>query len=141
CARLVKCHVVAALDALAEMRLHFGKRQRSREQDTTLRGGAGDLPHSEKRLARQRRCRIEIGATAIGEQERTARTAGFRDAVWIGEREQHAGRSTLIIIGDGTAVPLCAPRRASPLPSSHSRSEWWGGIGGGGRFPFNRIAS
>ncbi len=111
-----------------------GERKRGRKQDTTLRSSAGDLAHRKERLPRQRGRRIEIGATAIGEQERTAHTAGFRDAIRIGEREQNAGREFAPILH------FTAPRRASPLPSSHSRSEWWGGVGGGGRFVFNRVA-
>src|SRR5262249_7676447 len=133
---LVKCHFVAALDALAEMRLDVHKRKRGRKQDAPLRGGPCNLADGEKRLARQRRRRIGIGAPAVGEQERAACASGLRDAVRIGERKQNAGGEFIL----RRAFHLAAPRRASLLPSSHSRSEWWGGVGGGGRFLFNRSA-
>ena len=64
---------------------------RRRQQDAALRGGAGDLADREKRLARQRRRRIDVGAAAVGEQERAARAAALGDAVGIGEREERAG--------------------------------------------------
>ena len=85
--RGVEGDLVAALDAVGESALDLGERDRRRQQDAALRGGAGDLGDREKRLARQRRRRIDVGAAAVGEQERAAGAAALGDAVGIGERE------------------------------------------------------
>src|SRR6476469_9167139 len=39
------------------------------------------------------------------------------------------------------ATRLAASRKLGALPSSHSRSEWWGGVGGGGLFKFRAASS
>ena len=72
----------------AKSRLDLGERNRRGEQDAALRGSCRDLRDGEERLARQRRCRIDIRAAAVGEQEGPAGAAVLRDAVGIGEREQ-----------------------------------------------------
>src|SRR3982750_4640103 len=99
------------------MGLDLSECQRGREQNSPLRGCPRNLADGEERLARQRGRWIEISATAVGEQERTTRTAGFRDAVRIGEREQHAGRVcgslSATIDVEGTAV---ATSTAGSLP-------------------------
>ena len=67
----------AAFDLVGEERFDLVERDWRGEQDAALRRGAGHFGHGEERLARQRRGRIEIGAAAIGEQERAARRRGF----------------------------------------------------------------
>ena len=68
---LIEHDVVAALDTSGEMGLDLSECQRGRQQNSPLRGGAGNLADGEKRLARQRGRRIEIGATV-----------GALDLVW-----------------------------------------------------------
>ena len=115
----VEGDLVARFDAVAEMRLDLGERQRRGKQDASLRGGAGDLADREEGLARQRRRLIDIGAAPVGEQERSAGAAAPGDAVGIGEREQHAGREIYVASSrDGSL--------RSPPPLAER-------VGGGGR--------
>src|SRR5262252_2859340 len=88
----IKDDLVAALDAIGELRLDLGERQRRRQHDASLRGGSGDLSDGEERRARKRGGRIDIGATAVGEEESTAGAAVLGDAVGISERKERADR-------------------------------------------------
>jgi len=74
------------------LRLDLGERQRRRQHDAALRGGSGDLGDGEERRARKRGRRIDVGATAVGQEEGAAGAAVLRNAVGIGEREQSADR-------------------------------------------------
>ena len=92
CRRGVEADVLAAFDLVREALLDLVQRDRGCEQDAALRGGAGKLRHGEERLARQRRRRIDIGAAAVGQQERAISAAALGDAVRIGQRQDRAGR-------------------------------------------------
>ena len=92
CRRGIEADVLAAFDMVGEALLDLAQRDRRREQNAALRGGAGQLGHGEERLARQRRRRIDIGAAAVGQQERAIRAAALGDAVGIGQRQDRAGR-------------------------------------------------
>ena len=122
--RCIEGDLIARFDARAEMRLDLGKRQRRGEQHPALRRGARDLADREKRLARQRRRLIDIGAAPIREHERTAGAAALGDAVGIGERKQHAGREI--------SRRILSPRDASRSPPPRAQRVV-GRVGGGGR--------
>ncbi len=70
-----------------------------RREDAALRRRAGKFGHREKRLARQRRGGIDIGAAAVRQQKRARSTAAiFGDALGIGEGEQRADTQFLIFL-------------------------------------------
>ena len=129
--RRVERDLVTRRDAVTEMRLDLRKRQRRRQQDAALRGGAGDLADREIGFARQRRRLVDGGAAPVGEQERSAGAAAAGDAVGIGEREQHTGRE-IFAVTQILASMLLSTRRLSPLPSPIRRARTAGGVGGGG---------
>ena len=66
---------------------------------------AGQFGDRQERLARQRRRRIDIGAAAVGEQERAAGAAVLGDAVGIGEREDGADAELVSCPRDGLHLP------------------------------------
>jgi len=63
-ARRVERDLVAGLDAVTELCLDLVERKLRRQQDAPLRRGAGDLGYRKKRLARQRRRWIDVGAAS-----------------------------------------------------------------------------
>ena len=80
---------IAVFDLTREARFDFGKRDRRGQNDTARRRATGQFRHRQKRFARQRRCRIDIAAAAIGQQKgASAAAAAFGDAVGISQREQ-----------------------------------------------------
>ena len=99
------------------------------EPDAALRSGAGDLGNGEKRLARQRRCRIDIDAAAIGQKKRATRAAILRDAVGIGESQNRAdGYATISLVRAGTlSAPLPSTALSAPLPLAATGRGWCGG--------------
>jgi hypothetical protein len=72
--------------------LNLAERDRCSQQDPALRRRARELGHDQERLARERRCGIDVGPAAVREQECAARPAALRDPVGIGEREDRADR-------------------------------------------------
>ena len=114
-ARLVEDDLVAALDAVGKLRFDFGEGQRRGEPDAALRSGAGDLGNGEKRLARQRRCRIDIGAAAIGQEEtRHPRRDSSRCGRDRREPEESRRIATIFAARDSPLPPATA--LSAPLP-------------------------
>ena len=68
--RGIERHSLAVFDFVGKARLDLRERDRRGQQDAARRRGAGQFGHREKRLARQRRGRIDRAAAAVGEQER-----------------------------------------------------------------------
>jgi hypothetical protein len=91
--------LLAAFDAIGEACLDLASGELGGEDDAALRGCAGNLGDGKEWGARQRRRRIDAGATTIGQQERTPGAAGLGDALRIGERKQRPDRRLF-------AVPL-----------------------------------
>ena len=85
-----------------------------------------NLGDREERLARQRRRRIDVGAAAVGEQERAVRAAALGDAVGIGEREQRAGRQL------GSPAPRLRRRSLGPALRHRAAHPRRGASGRGG---------
>ncbi len=106
--RIVERHVVAALDAVGEACLDFGKRDRRRQHDAPLRGASREFGDRDEGFARQWRRQIDVAAAAVRERER-AIVAVLRDPVRVGEGEDKPERQ---------ALSLPSPLR--------------GGVGGGG---------
>ena len=106
--RGVEADVLAAFDLAGEALLDLAERDRGGEQDAALRGGAGQFRHGEERLARQRRGRIDVGAAAVGQQERAVAAAALGDAIGIGQRQNRAGRQARTL----------SPMRRRPPPSA-----------------------
>ena len=91
--RGVEGDLLAALDLVGEARLDLVERDRRGQQDAALRRGAGQLGDREKRLARQRRGRIDDCAPRpLASRNAPLAAAALGDAVGIGEREDGAGR-------------------------------------------------
>ena len=112
--------LLAGLDAIGKVRLDLGEVDRGREHDAALRGAADDLGHRQERLPRQRRGRIDIGAAAVGEQERARRGAAILgEPLRIGERQNRADRRHRSRLPAPTHPPLRdlrpAPRHAAGL--------------------------
>ena len=126
----VEGDLVAALDPVGEALLDLGERDRRGQQDAALRRRAGQFGHGEKRLARQRRCRIDIGAAAIGQQERAVRRRGSwrcgrdRRARGCAPADRSARLSCRARAAAASSAQRFAMRRASSPRRERSRRNW-----------------
>ena len=87
-------------------------------------GGAGQLGDGEKRLARQRRRRIDIAAAAIGQQERAVRRRGsWRCGRDRRAKQDRAGRqiATCRRVAAGVIAPSASPCAAHPRRGASGR--------------------
>ena len=85
--------LVLGFDLVRKALLDLRERDRRRQQDAAVRGGAGQLADGEERRARQRRRLLDRGAAAVGQHERAV-AAIARDAIGKRQRQQHAGRQS-----------------------------------------------
>jgi hypothetical protein len=91
--RRIEGDFLAGLDALGKARVDLGRRDRRGEEDAPRGGAAGKLGHGKEWRARERGRRINLRAAAIGQLERTCRTATvFRNPLGVGEGKKNADR-------------------------------------------------
>ena len=91
-ARRIEGDLLARVDARGKARLDLGKRDR-RGQENAARGGtAGEFGDGEIRLTRERGGGIDLRAAAVRQQKCAGGSAAiFRDALRVGEGEEHPG--------------------------------------------------